>query len=142
MNSRLDNLQAAILDFQLKQLTASIERRREIAARYEGHLADIEQLVLPPGPESDTDHFDVFQNYELEADRRDALREHLRGNGVGTIIQWGGRAVHQFPALGLHASLPATERLFQRCLMLPMNLTLTDDDVDRVASLVRAFYGC
>ena len=142
LNSRLDNLQAAILDFQLKQLTAAIERRRAIAARYEGRLADIGQLVLPPGPESNTDHFDVFQNYELEAERRDALREHLRTNGVGTVVQWGGRAVHQFPALGLHASLPATERLFQRCLMLPMNLTLKDDDVDRIASLVRAFYGC
>jgi dTDP-4-amino-4,6-dideoxygalactose transaminase len=95
---------------------------------------------LPPAPESDPDHYDTFQNYEIEAERRDDLRKHLKERGIGTLVQWGGKAVHQFRALGFTQHLPNTERLFTRCLMLPMNLTLSDDDVRYVATAVREFY--
>ena len=83
----------------------------------------------------------MYQNYEIEADRRDDLKVFLKEHGVGTLIQWGGKAVHQFPALGFHVSLPATERFFERCLMLPLNMMVTFDDTAYIASLVREFYG-
>jgi dTDP-4-amino-4,6-dideoxygalactose transaminase len=141
LNSRLDNLQAAILDHQFKDYRTILDRRRALAAVYDASLRDLPHLALPAAPDSDPDHFDVFQNYEIEADRRDALRDHLRAAGVGTLIQWGGKAVHQFPALGFHVRLPETERFFERCLMLPMNMMVSDDDARYVAERIREFYG-
>jgi dTDP-4-amino-4,6-dideoxygalactose transaminase len=141
LNSRLDNLQAAILNFKFKTFDRDIARRRAIAARYQSRLGDVKELDLPPGPEADLRHFDVFQNYELEADRRDDLRAYLEQNGVRTIIQWAGTPVHQFKELGFNVAMPATDKLFQRCLMLPMHTALTDDEVDYICENVRAFYG-
>jgi dTDP-4-amino-4,6-dideoxygalactose transaminase len=140
LNSRLDNLQAAILDLQFQDYAQIIARRREIAEMYEERLAELDELQLPPAPDSDPDHYDVYQNYELQADRRDDLRAYLKENGVGTLLPWGGKAVHQFKHLGFDCRLPMTERLFRRCLMLPMNMTLADDDIDYVCETIRAFY--
>lgn len=139
-NSRLDNLQAAVLNMQLDEYPDMIARRRAIAASYHAGLHEIEELVLPPRPDADPDRFDVYQNYEMEATSRDALRDHLGQRGVGTMIQWGGQPVHSIPGLGFHVSLPNTERLFERCLMLPMNTTLSDEDVEYVIESVKAFY--
>jgi dTDP-4-amino-4,6-dideoxygalactose transaminase len=141
LNSRLDNIQAAVLDLKLRSLPADIERRREVARRYDRALRPIDELVLPPGPDEDDIRFDVYQNYEIESDQRDELRRHLHDDGIGTIVQWAGQAVHQLPALGLAADLPATDRLFERCLLLPMNTSLTDDEVARICGSVRSFYG-
>jgi dTDP-4-amino-4,6-dideoxygalactose transaminase len=96
--------------------------------------------VLPPAPADGGDHFDTFQNYEIEAERRDDLRAFLKKEGVGTIIQWGGKLVHQFPALGLSADVPRTEALFSRSLQLPMNSSLTPDEVDFVGDCIHRFY--
>jgi len=141
LNSRLDNLQAAILNFKFKTFNQDVARRRAIAARYQSRLGDIKELDLPPAPDADPRHFDVYQNYELEADRRDELRTHLERKGVRTIIQWAGTPVHQFKELGFSVAMPATDKLFQRCLMLPMHTALTDDEVDYICDNVRAFYG-
>lgn len=139
-NSRLDNLQAAFLNLQFMDYNLVISRRREIASIYQECLGDLEQLTLPPAPDSSPEHFDVFQNYELEAEQRDALKMYLAEHGVGTLVQWGGKAVHQFKKLGFTETLPYTERLFERMLMIPLNLSLLDDDVHYVADSIRAFY--
>lgn len=140
-NCRLDNVQAAILGFQLDRYEETVERRRTIARRYHEELREINDLTLPPGPDEGGDHYDIYQNYELQARRRDDLRAYLGERNIGTLIQWGGKAVHQFEKLDLKASLPKTETYFQRCLMLPMNSLLSDDEVDTVCANVRAFYG-
>jgi len=140
-NSRLDNLQAALLNFKLKSYDVVIARRRAIAARYQSLLGDMPELQLPPAPDADPRHFDIYQNYELQADRRDELKEHLKARQIGTLIQWGGKAIHQWERLGFTCRLPAVERFFTRCIMLPMNMFITDADVDHVASAIRAFYG-
>jgi dTDP-4-amino-4,6-dideoxygalactose transaminase len=139
-NSRLDNLQAAILHAQFIDYESIISRRRAIASLYDELLRDTRGLALPPAPGSDPDNFDLFQNYEIEADRRNELRAHLSKNGIGTISQWGGKAVHQFKALGFTANLPATERLFERCLMLPLNMTVTDEEVRYISRVTTDFY--
>lgn len=140
INSRLDNLQAAILDHQFRDYARIIKRRRAIAELYQRELGDLPQLHLPPAPGSEPDHFDVFQNYEIEAARRDDLREFLKGAGIGTLLQWGGKAVHQFAGLGLTGHLPRTELLFHRCLMLPMNMMVTEEDARYVSEKIREFY--
>lgn len=139
-NSRLDNLQAAFLNLQFKDYDAVVARRRTIAGQYQARLGDCVRIGLPPAPQEKGEHFDIFQNYEIEADRRDELKAHLKENGVGTLIQWGGRAVHQFPKLGFHQSLPKTDHFFSRCLMLPLNMAITDDEVNYVSDVVLGFY--
>ena len=138
LNSRLDNLQAAILDDRLRRHDQAVGRRRAIARLYREALDDLLELKLPPL--EDADHFDVFQNYEIEAVKRDQLRAYLKSRGIGTLIPWGGKAVHQWDGLGFEVHLPFTEKLFKRLLLLPMNPWLSDSDVEYVASSVRDFY--
>lgn len=139
-NSRLDNLQAAILNHNLKSYDKVIARRRAIATIYQARLGSTVELQLPQGPDANPDHFDIYQNYELQADKRDALKEHLRINGIGTLIQWGGKAVHQWERLGFTVKLPKVERFFERCIMLPMNMFISDDDVHYICDQVHVFY--
>lgn len=139
-NSRLDNLQAAFLNLQFNEYQNVITRRRNIAKIYQDCLSKLEKLTLPPAPDSNPDHFDVFQNYEIEAEQRDELKKYLAEHGVGTLIPWGGKAVHQFKKLGFTQSLPYTEKLFERILMIPMNMSLSDDDVHYVIERILDFY--
>lgn len=138
-NSRLDNLQAAILLYKLRYYDSYIARRREVASLYHQQLSGISQIDLPPGPESDN-HFDIYQNYEIEADNRDSLRQFLTEKGIGTIIQWGGKAVHQWKGLNYNITLPNTERFFKRCMLLPMNTAITDDEVKYICNTIYDFY--
>jgi dTDP-4-amino-4,6-dideoxygalactose transaminase len=139
-NSRLDNLQAAILNKKFESYSEVIKKRREIALRYELRLKDISELQLPPGPDEKGAHFDVYQNYELQAESRNQLREFLSERGIGTLIQWGGKAVHQWEGLGFHKKLPKVESFFEKCLMLPMNPYLKDEDIDYVCESIETFY--
>ncbi len=139
-NARLDNLQAAILKFKLSFYDEEISIRRELAQRYDKNLRDIAQITLPPVPD-DSDHFDIFQNYEIEAEQRDDLREYLRKNGVGTIMQWGGKTIHQFEKLDLVSeSLEYTHKMTSRFLMLPLHTALRHSEVDYICSKIREFY--
>ncbi|MEJ7759190.1 MAG: DegT/DnrJ/EryC1/StrS family aminotransferase [Gemmatimonadaceae bacterium] len=141
LNSRLDNLHAAVLNVKFRQMHSEIDRRRQIARLYREGLGMIDDLVLPAGPDNDPDHFDVYQNYEVESGRRDELRAQLEKDGVRTIIQWAGKPVHQFEGLGFkNVRLPFTDLLFTRCFLLPMNTSLTDDEVEYICDRVRSFY--
>jgi dTDP-4-amino-4,6-dideoxygalactose transaminase len=140
-NCRLDNLQAAFLDFKLKTYPQEIARRREIASIYQSMLGSLAEVQLPPAPDADARHFDVYQNYEIEAERRDELKAYLETKSVRALVQWAGKAVHQFEALGFKAKPEYTERMFKRCLMIPMNTTLSNEDVQYVAQTILEFYG-
>ena len=142
-NSRLDTLQAAVLRVKLRYVAHEIARRRELARRYARNLGGVREVLLPPPPDvaPGDPHVDVFQNYEIEAERRDELRACLAERGVGTLLQWGGKGVHQFPALGIRQRLPRTEAILARSLMLPMNTSLSDDEVDYASEQIREFYG-
>ena len=139
-NTRLDNIQAAILLLKLKRYDAAIARRRAIARLYQLRLGSMRQLLLPPGPDSDNLRFDIFQNYEIEAERRDDLRVHLAAKGVGTILQWGGFMLHQFEDLGLRFDAPYAEAMSKRYMMLPMNDLLSEDDAHYVCDAIESFY--
>ena len=139
-NSRLDNLQAAILNKRFVRYEKVIKRRREIASIYNEQLSVLEELKLPPAPIENGDHFDVYQNYELQAESRDSLRSYLAEVGIGTLIQWGGKGVHQWEVLGFKIKLPKTEDFFNKCLMLPMNMFISDEDVFYVCESIINFY--
>jgi len=140
-NCRLDNLHAAILDLKLKQVPSWITRRRELASIYQEQLAALPDLLLPPAPVENSDYFDVLQNYEIEGERRDELKLHLQEKGIETLIPWGGKGVHQFASLGLgHHSLPRTELMFKRALMLPLHCELVDEQIVYVCDAIKDFY--
>lgn len=139
-NSRMDNLQAAFLNYKFKTYDKVIHRRREIATMYQKLLGDISEIKLPPAPDSDARHFDVYQNYELTAQRRDQLKAFLASNGVGTLVQWGGKGVHQWENLGIKVKLPSVEAFFENCIMLPMNIFISDEDIEYICDLIHKFY--
>jgi dTDP-4-amino-4,6-dideoxygalactose transaminase len=142
LNCRMDNLHAAILNFKLTKLPDWIKRRREIAGMYHEGLSQIEGLKLPLPPIESGLHYDVFQNYEIEAERRDDLMKYLRDErGIEVVIQWGGKAVHQFEPLNLrHYRLPRTEELFRKALMLPLYPELGNEQVEYVIDAIKVFF--
>lgn len=141
MNSRMDSVHAAILIYKLGFIGAMIRRRREIAGLYHEGLSGIPCIKLPPPPVEGGDHFDVFQNYEIEAEGRDELRKFCEENGVETALPWGGKGVHQFEALGFGGvKLPRTEEFFEKALMLPLYPELSDEQVAYVVDVVNRFY--
>ncbi len=137
INSRLDELQAAILRVKLTSLAADNARRRAIAARYDARLAGL-NLTLPSRAPR-TEH--VFHQYVVRCNRRDELRATLQKAGIGTNIHYPV-PIHLQPAyrdriaIGA-AGMAETERAAGEILSLPMYPQLSDSDVDRVADAVR-----
>ena len=139
-NSRLDNLQAAILDVKLNYVPRWIERRREIAALYNSGLADLPQIKLPPPPQNQEEFFDVYQNYVICSPERDRLAAHLRECGIEIIISWPIPMHHQ-KALGLgHFHLPETERISREVISLPLYPELSNDKLAYVIESIHSFY--
>lgn len=139
-NCRLDNIHASILNYKLGYYGNAIDRRREIAEKYDAGLREFDSLRLPPPPDSGR-HFDIYQNYEVCTERRDELRKFLADDGIGTIIQWGGFGIHQLNGLGMTGNCPKTDKFFESSFLLPMNHILTNEQVDQVINSLRKFFG-
>lgn len=139
-NSRLDNVQAAILNVKLKYLPKWIERRREIAKIYHEGLSDLSEVKLLPPPTATGPYYDVYQNYVIRVKDRDELVKFLEKNGVETMVSWR-IPNHLQPALNLdHFSLPRTVKLSNEVLSLPMYPELTDEQVHYVIDVIHDFY--
>ena len=139
-NSRLDNLQAAILNYKLKNYNQDILFRRKIAKYYYKKLRNNKNLHLPPSPSS-KDNFDVYQNYEIQANKRDLLKRYLQKKGIKCLIQWNGDPVHNFNKLGFkNKNLDKTTKYFKNCLMLPMNTSLNLNQLEYVCNTINNFY--
>lgn len=139
-NSRLDNIQAAFLNYFLKKYDSTIIKRRKLAKIYFQKLCNNRYLTLPPKPCDHKDNYDIFQNFEIRANKRDLLRDFLKKNKIGTIIQWGGYAIHDFKKLGFKKKLSFTEMVMNSSLMLPMNQFLSEQDVIYVCDKINEFY--
>jgi dTDP-4-amino-4,6-dideoxygalactose transaminase len=135
-NSRLDEIQAAILRVKLRYLDEENARRREIARVYDERLAPT-PLRLPrcrAGVES------VYHQYVARSGERDRLREYLRERGIGSLIHYPV-PVHLQPAyehrVAVHGGvLPATEQAAREVLSLPMHSHLTERQVERVCEAI------
>jgi dTDP-4-amino-4,6-dideoxygalactose transaminase len=141
-NSRLDNMQAAILNLKIKYLDEFIERRRKIAKMYFEGLSDIQELKLPPNINDDKSYFDVYQNYVIRAENRDELVAYLSENSVETLISWYlSKPLHYHKALELsHFKLPNTEQYARECISLPQNTEINDEQIQYVIDMVIKFY--
>ncbi|RLB05275.1 MAG: DegT/DnrJ/EryC1/StrS family aminotransferase [Deltaproteobacteria bacterium] len=137
-NSRLDNLQAAILSLKLKYLPRWIEKRRRVAEIYRKGLSDIPQLKLPHF--SGEEYFDVYQNYVIRAERRDELVKFLGEKGIEVLISWP-RPLHHHKGLNLRRfHLSETERISKEVVSLPMNTEIDNEQVEYVIECIRDFY--
>ena len=136
LNTRLDELQAAVLRVKLRYLDKENARRRELARIYDAILSAT-PVTAPRGWQR-ADH--VYHQYVVQSDRRDALRSFLKANGVGTLIHYPV-PVHMQPAYqGRVASngapLSHTETICRLILSLPMHPQLTDAEVHEVGELI------
>jgi len=139
-NSRLDEIQAAILRAKLVHLDDWNERRRTLAARYGVGFHSLENLSLPVIP-AGVEH--VFHLYVVRSPVRDALCDYLAGARVSTAIHYP-KPVHLQPAyagLGYEAgSCPNAEAAAAEILSLPLFPQLTVHEVEQIVRLVRIFY--
>ena len=138
-NSRLDELQAAILKVRLPHLDAENECRRNLAQTYDTLLADTGLSLPQARPE--TTH--VFHQYAVCLPQRDALRVYLRQAGIGTLIHYPV-PVHMQPAyqdrLPRVAPLPWTEQVARQVLSLPIYPQLSDEQARRVGECIVRFH--
>jgi dTDP-4-amino-4,6-dideoxygalactose transaminase len=137
-NCRLDEVQAALLRVQLRNVDAKIAERRRLAHRYHELLRDY--VVVPEEREGEVH---TYQTYLVQAGDRDALQAHLRANGVEAIVHYA-TPLHLQPAavdLGYGpGSFPVTERLSDSILSLPLFPGMTVEQQDRVVAEIAAFY--
>lgn len=139
INSRLDELQAAILRVKLKYLDEWNATRGKLAGLYYELLSGTE-LTLPAQP-GDSSH--VFHQFVVRHPRRDALREHLKDLGIQTLVHYPV-PIHLQPAyadLGRPAgSLPVAERISREVLSLPLYPELTEGNVVRISRAITDFF--
>ena len=136
-NSRLDEMQAAILRVKLRHLDAWNAARRANAARYDTLLAGVPG-VETPRVASWGEH--VFHQYTIRVPRRDSVQKALAVQGIATTVYYPA-AVHLQPiysSLGYHeGDLPASERACREVLSLPMYAELSRAQIERVAAAIK-----
>ena len=130
-NSRLDELQAAVLRVKLERLDDMNERRRQIAAHYGQELTGLAKLQqASPGAHH------VYGYYTIQVPERDRVRAKLREAGVATALYYG-KPLHHHPHHARHCrweALPVAEEICRHCLSLPIFPEMTDAEVEYVAA--------
>jgi dTDP-4-amino-4,6-dideoxygalactose transaminase len=137
-NSRLDELQAAMLRVKLRLLDERNRRRQEIAAYYTDRLRGL--LVTPP---QDPWRTHVYHQYVVRTQFREALRAHLTALDIETGVHYPV-PIHRQPAwvaaYGPSEALPSAEQVAREILSLPGHADLTDEEVERVAEATRGYF--
>jgi dTDP-3-amino-3,4,6-trideoxy-alpha-D-glucose transaminase len=135
VNSRLDEIQAALLRARLPWLSGWTARRRALGARYRRSLAGA-PVAVPP--ECDPGH--VYHLFPIRTPRRDELQDHLSSRGIGTLVHYPIPIPRQ-PAFRALASppCPAAERAAAEVCSLPLHPLLSDEDADFVAAALQAW---
>ena len=135
-NSRLDEIQAAVLDVKLKYLEADNAHRKAIAACYYGNI----QNPLVSLPERLPDAQNVYHLFPVFSSRRDELQAYLKENGVGTLIHYPIPPHKQECYRELaHYSLPITEKIATQELSIPIGPCISQADAAAVVSLINSF---
>lgn len=142
-NSRLDEMQAAVLDVKLKHLDEDIRKRQAVASYYYGHI-DNPLICLPARLSDENNVYHLFPVLVAGSGNRDRLHDYLSRNGVGTVCHYPipphrqkcyAEAAWNVPRL----SLPITERLAEEELSLPISPCMTVEQAARVVELVNVW---
>lgn len=143
VNSRLDSIQAAILDIKLRHLDEFAAERRKAADYYDAAFADIEALQTPVRSDFSTH---VFHQYTLimKEGSREELQAALKEQGIPSMIYYPVPLYKQEAFKGASANeveaLPVTDYLCDRVVSLPMHSELTEDALKHITDQVRAYY--
>ena len=148
-NSRIDEIQAAILSVKLKHLDADNQRRKDIAARYEREVSNDLVRLLPDGNETYSRsglaaRDCVWHIFPVFSPRRDELQQYLLENGVETAIHYP-IPPHRQRCYNLQSSIfnlqsfPVTEQIHAQELSIPCHQALTDEDATQIITLLNAF---
>ena len=138
VNSRLSELQAAILSVELTELDKNNKKRQKVAEQYIKELANIKQIILPKrraGADS------VFHLYVIETNKRDELQKYLKENGITTLIHYP-IPIHKQKCLKEYNNivLPITEEKAEKILSLPIHPHLTKKEVAYVCQHIKQFF--
>ena len=145
-NSRMDEIQAAVLDVKLKHLDADNQRRKEMAARYQREVSnDLVRLRLVGNEQYSRSSLpprdSVYHILPVFCERRDDLQRYLSDNGIETQIHYPipphKQRCYNFQLN--HLSLPITEKIHAQELSIPCHQALTKEEVDLVIDLLNGF---
>lgn len=137
LNSRLDEIQAAILDVKLKYIDAENQRRREIAKRYISEIKN-PNIIFPQMPLEAKEH--IWHLFVIRSKQRNQLQQYLTEKGVQTLIHYPipphkQKAYKEWNEM----DFPITEMIHEQVLSLPMSPVLTEDEVSLLLDSVNAF---
>ena len=136
VNSRLDEVQAGILDVKLKGLDKDNQRRREIAKYYRENIKN-SKIILPQAHDEKSHVWHVFA---IRTEKRDELQEYLKQNNIQTLIHYPIPPHKQecYKEWN-HRSFPISEEIHKTILSLPISPVMTDEEVEKVVEVVNAF---
>ncbi len=136
LNSRLDEIQAAVLNVKLKYLDADTARRKEVAKYYIDHIKHPDIIL----PEVNDWNAHVFHLFTIRTSRRDELQQYLTDNGVQTLIHYPVPPHKQKAYKDLNnLSLPITEKIHAEELSLPISQIVSDEEVKVVVRTINSF---
>lgn len=140
VNSRLDSMQAAILDVKLKYIEKHIKSRQDVAAFYDENLNDIKGLELPTRVNYSTHS---FHQYTIRTDKRNELKSYLDTQGVPSMVYYP-QVLHLQKAYGFlgyeKGDFPMAENLTQTVLSLPMHTELEEGQLKYIVEQIRQFF--
>ncbi len=140
VNSRLDSIQAAILEVKLKYFDKHISARQKAAAYYDEHLKEIEEVQIPTRAEYSTH---TFHQYTIKTEKRDELQKYLHEKGIPSMVYYPGvihlQNAYQF--LGYKkGDFPHSEKLAKMVLSLPMHTELTEEQLGYIVGMIKEFF--
>lgn len=141
MNSRLDEIHAAMLCERIKWLEAFTERRREIADQYRAGINNSE-ISLLKAPQERSAH--AYHLFVIKTDKRDMLQKHLQDNQVQSLIHYPVPVHHQASCKGIKCDpkgLSVSEHYASQCLSIPCHPQMTNSDVNHVINVINSFEG-
>jgi UDP-2-acetamido-2-deoxy-ribo-hexuluronate aminotransferase len=140
VNSRLDTIQASILEVKLKHLSDYSKRRNEAASHYDHELSSVHQVKIPVRAPYSTH---VFHQYTIRAEKRNELRKHLEDNGIPTMIYYPVplhfQKAYAHPDFG-KGSFPVTEKLSDIVISLPIHTEMSPEELIYIADTIKQFY--
>ncbi|MGE4513932.1 MAG: DegT/DnrJ/EryC1/StrS family aminotransferase, partial [Chryseobacterium sp.] len=137
LNSRLDEIQAAVLGVKLKYLDEENSTRKKIARKYISKISN-PKIILPTFPADENEH--VWHLFVIRVQNREKLQEYLTENGIQTLIHYPipphkQQAYKEWNSL----SFPISEKIHEEVLSLPISPVMTEEETDKVIEIVNQF---
>ena len=137
LNSRLDEIQAAVLGVKLKYIDEETDRRRAIAERYVAEIKNA-NIVLPKIPTNGKEH--VWHLFVIRTHERETLQNYLSENGIQTLIHYPIPPNKQEAYKELnYLNFPITEAIHEEVLSLPISPVMSDEEIDQVILIINKF---